>query len=148
MKGYINNAEATKHTIEEDGWMHTGDIVYVDEQGNWFVVDRLKELIKMKLEALLQTHPKVMDCAVIPAYDASQATEIPRAYVVPRPGVEANNELKKDIMDFVAVRVANHKKLRGGVVFIGEIPKSASGKILRKDIVKFDRRDENEKPRL
>ncbi|KAF9313820.1 hypothetical protein BG003_004813 [Podila horticola] len=156
MKGYINNDEATKHTIEEDGWMHTGDIVYVDEQGNWFVVDRLKELIKMKgfqvapaeLEALLQTHPKVMDCAVIPAYDASQATEIPRAYVVPRPGVEANDELKKDIMEFVAVRVANHKKLRGGVVFIGEIPKSASGKILRKDIVKFDRRDENEKPRL
>ncbi|KAF9302031.1 hypothetical protein BGZ74_005943 [Mortierella antarctica] len=156
MKGYINNVEATKHTIEEDGWMHTGDIVYVDEQGNWFVVDRLKELIKMKgfqvapaeLEALLQTHPKVMDCAVIPAYDASQATEIPRAYVVPRPGVEANDELKKDIMEFVAVRVANHKKLRGGVVFIGEIPKSASGKILRKDIVKFDRRDENEKPRL
>ncbi|KAF9025618.1 hypothetical protein CPC16_006614 [Podila verticillata] len=156
MKGYINNIEATKHTIEEDGWMHTGDIVYVDEQGNWFVVDRLKELIKMKgfqvapaeLEALMQTHPKVMDCAVIPAYDASQATEIPRAYVVPRPGIEADDELKKDIMEFVAVRVANHKKLRGGVVFIGEIPKSASGKILRKDIVKFDRRGDNEKPRL
>lgn len=136
--------------------MHTGDIVYVDEQGNWFVVDRLKELIKMKgfqvapaeLEALMQTHPKVMDCAVIPAYDASQATEIPRAYVVPRPGVEASEELKKDIMEFVEVRVANHKKLRGGVVFISEIPKSASGKILRKDIVKFDRRDENERPRL
>ncbi|KAF9938820.1 hypothetical protein BGZ67_010370 [Mortierella alpina] len=147
MKGYLNNAEATRITIREDGWMHTGDIVYVDEQGNWFVVDRLKELIKYKgfqipaaeLEALLQTHPKVMDAAVIPAYDASQATEIPRAYVVPHESAEANEALKRDIEEFVAGKVAHHKKLRGGVVFIGEIPKSASGKILRKDIVKLDR---------
>ncbi|KAF9904141.1 hypothetical protein EC991_002976 [Linnemannia zychae] len=147
MKGYLNNVEATKHTIREDGWMHTGDIVYVDDKGNWFVVDRLKELIKYKgfqipaaeLEALLVTHPKVLDAAVIPAYDASQATEIPRAYVVPADAAEANDELKKDIMEFLAARVAPHKKLRGGVVFTNEIPKSASGKILRKDIVKIDR---------
>ncbi|KAF8938726.1 4-coumarate-CoA ligase [Dissophora ornata] len=150
MKGYLNNIEATKHTIREDGWMHTGDIVYVDEQGNWFVVDRLKELIKYKgfqipaaeLEALLQTHPKVMDAAVIPAYDARQATEIPRAYVVPHDAASADDALKIDIMEFVASQVAPHKKLRGGVVFIGEIPKSASGKILRKDIVKMDREQE------
>ncbi|KAF9136644.1 hypothetical protein BGX30_010989 [Mortierella sp. GBA39] len=147
MKGYLNNIEATKHTIREDGWMHTGDIVYVDEKGNWFVVDRLKELIKYKgfqipaaeLEALLVTHPKVLDAAVIPAYDASQATEIPRAYVVIQEGVTKSDELKKEIMEFLAARVAPHKKLRGGVVFTNEIPKSASGKILRKDIVKIDR---------
>ncbi|KAK3831028.1 MAG: hypothetical protein J3R72DRAFT_469082 [Linnemannia gamsii] len=151
MKGYLNNAEATKITIREDGWMHTGDIVYVDEKGNWFVVDRLKELIKYKgfqipaaeLEALLVTHPKVLDAAVIPAYDASQATEIPRAYVVPHDAAEANDELKKDIMEFLAARVAPHKKLRGGVVFTHEIPKSASGKILRKDIVKIDRQTDS-----
>lgn len=147
MKGYLNNVEATKITIREDGWMHTGDIVYVDEHGNWFVVDRLKELIKYKgfqipaaeLEALLVTHPKVLDAAVIPAYDASQATEIPRAYVVIQEDVVQDDELKKDIMEFLATRVAPHKKLRGGVVFTTEIPKSASGKILRKDIVKIDR---------
>ncbi|KAF9912770.1 hypothetical protein BX616_010227 [Lobosporangium transversale] len=147
MKGYLNNPEATKITIREDGWMHTGDIVYVDAQGNWFVVDRLKELIKYKgfqipaaeLEALLQTHPKVMDAAVIPAYDAAQATEIPRAYIVPHDASTADDALKKDIIDFITSKVAPHKKLRGGVVFINEIPKSASGKILRKDIVKLDR---------
>ncbi|KAG0227922.1 hypothetical protein BGW42_002521 [Actinomortierella wolfii] len=152
MKGYINNEEATKNTITPDGWMHTGDIVYVDEDGNWFVVDRLKELIKMKgfqvapaeLEALLQTHPHVLDCAVIPAYDANQATEIPRAYVVPKPTVPESEleALKKDIIKFVEDRVANHKRLRGGVKFIKEIPKSASGKILRKDIVKLDRAED------
>ncbi|KAG0003005.1 hypothetical protein BGZ65_002136 [Modicella reniformis] len=147
MKGYLNNVEATRNTIREDGWMYTGDIVYVDENDNWFVVDRLKELIKYKgfqiapaeLESLLQTHPKVMDVAVIPVYDDSQATEIPRAYVVPHDPTTANDALKKDIEDFVASKVAHHKKLRGGVVFIREIPKSASGKILRKDIVKLDR---------
>ncbi|KAG0269719.1 hypothetical protein DFQ27_002388 [Actinomortierella ambigua] len=154
MKGYINNDEATKNTITPDGWMHTGDIVYVDKDGNWFVVDRLKELIKMKgfqvapaeLEALLQTHPHVLDCAVIPAYDASQATEIPRAYVVPKPTVAASEleALKKDIIKFVEDRVANHKRLRGGVKFINEIPKSASGKILRKDIVKLDRAEDSQ----
>lgn len=147
MKGYLNNAEATRNTIREDGWMYTGDIVYVDENGNWFVVDRRKELIKYKgfqippaeLEALLQTHANVMDAAVIPVYDPTQATEIPRAYVVPHDFDTADNTLQKDIEDFVASRVAHHKKLRGGVVFIREIPKSASGKILRKDIVKLDR---------
>ncbi|KAG0344340.1 hypothetical protein BG004_004553 [Podila humilis] len=156
MKGYINNVEATKNTIQEDGWMHTGDIVYVDEDGYWYVVDRLKELIKMKgfqvapaeLEALMVTHPLVMDCAVIPTYDANQATELPRAYVVPKPGVEANDALRLDIMAFVESRVANHKKLRGGVKFIAEIPKSASGKILRKDIVKLDRQADDTKAHL
>ncbi|KAF9174435.1 hypothetical protein BGX21_011212 [Mortierella sp. AD011] len=152
MKGYLNNIEATNRTISEDGWMHTGDIVYVDEQGNWFVVDRLKELIKYKgfqvpaseLEALLQTHPKVLDAAVIPAYDANQATEIPRAYVVPHDLATADDALKKDIEEFIASKVAPHKKLRGGVAFINEIPKSASGKILRKDIVKLDRQNDQE----
>jgi len=150
MKGYLNNSEATKHTIRADGWMHTGDIVYVDENHNWFVVDRLKELIKYKgfqipaaeLEALLQTHPRVLDAAVIPAYDASQATEIPRAYIVLHDPTEASDTLKQDIVDFLTVKVAPHKKLRGGVVFTNEIPKSASGKILRKNIVKFDREQE------
>ena len=152
MKGYLNNIEATKHTIREDGWMHTGDIVYVDENNNWFVVDRLKELIKYKgfqipaaeLEALLTTHPRVLDAAVIPAYDASQATEIPRAYVVLHDPTEASEQLKQDIIDFLTHKVAPHKKLRGGVVFTNEIPKSASGKILRKDIVKLDREQDQQ----
>ncbi|KAF9413579.1 hypothetical protein BGZ76_005003, partial [Entomortierella beljakovae] len=156
MKGYHNNPEATKISIREDGWMHTGDIVYVDEQGNWFVVDRLKELIKYKgfqiapaeLESLLQTHPNVLDVAVIPVYDESQATEIPRAYIVPHDPKSADDACKKDIQEFIASKVAPHKKLRGGIVFVNEIPKSASGKILRKDVVKLDRESQAGSPQL
>lgn len=107
------------------------------------VVDRIKELIKYKgfqvapaeLEALLLTHPKVMDAGVIGVYDDSQATELPRAYIVAKPGV-STSDLDKEVSDWVAGRVAPHKKLRGGVVVIEAIPKSPSGKILRKDLRK------------
>lgn len=88
-----------------------------------------------ELEALLLTHPKVMDAGVIGVYDDSQATEIPRAYVVAKSGVNAAG-LDKEVSDWVTERVAPHKKLRGGVVVIDAIPKSPSGKILRKDLRK------------
>jgi acyl-CoA synthetase (AMP-forming)/AMP-acid ligase II len=95
MKGYLNNPKSTMITLDAEGWLHTGDIGYVDEDGNFFIVDRLKELIKYKgyqvapaeLEALLLTHPYVADAAVIPVADLD-AGEIPKAFVVKRPGIE------------------------------------------------------------
>jgi 4-coumarate--CoA ligase len=135
MKGYLNNETATRNTIDDDGWLHTGDIGHVDADGHLFVVDRLKELIKYKgfqvppaeLEALLLTHPHVADVAVIGLPD-DEAGEIPAAYVVLRQGHDAT---EADIQRFVADSVASYKQVRR-VTFVEEIPKSPSGKILRR----------------
>jgi len=135
MKGYLNNDAATKATIDDDGWLHTGDIGHVDDAGHLFVVDRLKELIKYKgfqvppaeLEALLLTHPAIADAAVIGIPD-EEAGEIPAAYVVLKADQQATAE---EIQEFVAERVASYKKVRK-LTFIDAIPKSASGKILRR----------------
>jgi acyl-CoA synthetase (AMP-forming)/AMP-acid ligase II len=135
MKGYLGNAKATADTIDADGWLHTGDIGHVDADGHLFIVDRLKELIKYKgfqvapaeLEALLLTHPKVADAAVIGLPD-DDAGELPAAYVVLKEGQDATVE---DIQAFVAGKAASYKQVRR-VTFIDAIPKSASGKILRR----------------
>jgi acyl-CoA synthetase (AMP-forming)/AMP-acid ligase II len=140
MKGYLNNPEATARTIDSDNWLHTGDIGYVDEDGHFFVVDRVKELIKYKgfqvapaeLEAVLLTHPAIADAAVIPQRD-DEAGEVPKAFVVTRQ--ETSGE---EIMEFVAARVAPHKKIRD-VEFISQIPKSLSGKILRRVLIEKER---------
>src|ERR1051326_3003186 len=136
MKGYLNNPEATRRTIDAEGWLHTRDIGYVDEDGQFFSVDRVKELIKYKgfqvapaeLEAVLLTHPAVADAAVIPARD-DEAGEVPKAFVVLKS--EASED---ELIDFVADRVARYKKIRM-VEFIDQIPKSLSGKILRRVLV-------------
>jgi len=135
MKGYLNNEAATKATIDEDGWLHTGDVGHVDSDGHLYVVDRLKELIKYKgfqvppaeLEALLLTHPKVADAAVIGLPD-DEAGEIPAAYVVLKEGEAAT---EAEIQEFVAGQVATYKHVRK-LTFVDAIPKSASGKILRR----------------
>ncbi|KAL1406689.1 hypothetical protein Q8F55_008395 [Vanrija albida] len=150
MKGYWKNPEATRKTFSDDGkWFKTGDIMVVDADGFYTVVDRSKELIKYKgfqvapaeLEALLLQHPKVHDAGVIGVWEESQATELPRAYVVASPDAGVSHEhvhehhgFIEEIKAWVAARVANHKKLRGGIAVVELIPKSPSGKILRKDL--------------
>jgi acyl-CoA synthetase (AMP-forming)/AMP-acid ligase II len=138
MPGYLGNEEATRSTIDADGFLHTGDVARVDSSGCVYIVDRLKELIKYKgyqvppaeLEAVLLTHPAVADAAVIGVTDSASGEEIPKAFVVKVSGAELT---EREVMDFVADHVAPYKKVRQ-VEFIDAIPKSASGKILRKDL--------------
>ena len=135
MAGYLNNPAATSATIDTDGWLHTGDIGHIDEDGHLWVVDRLKELIKYKgfqvapaeLEAILLTHPAVADAAVIGRSDAD-AGEIPVGFVVLKPDHVAS---ATEIMAHVAAQVAYYKQLRH-ITFIDVVPKSPSGKILRR----------------
>ncbi|RKP08854.1 hypothetical protein THASP1DRAFT_15061 [Thamnocephalis sphaerospora] len=139
MKGYLNKPEETAAMIDADGYLHTGDVVRVDENGHFFVVDRIKELIKYKgfqvapaeLEALIQTHDAVADAAVIQVQCPEQATELPKAYVALK-ATHQDTTTAQQIMDYVTERVAPYKKLRGGVEFIDVIPRSPSGKILRR----------------
>lgn len=102
------------------------------QNGMCHVVDHHNDFITIELESLLSNLPEVMDCAVIGVYSNSQATELPLAFVVVRPGVDANKALEDKIKDYVASQVAGYKRLRGGVRFIDQIPKSPSGKILRR----------------
>jgi acyl-CoA synthetase (AMP-forming)/AMP-acid ligase II len=138
MVGYLNDPEATAATLDDEDWLHTGDVATVDAEGNFTIVDRVKELIKYKgyqvppaeLEALLLTHDKIADAAVIGVKDA-EGEEVPKAFIVRQ---AAGADLTEDdVMGFVAERIAPHKKVRV-VEFIDAIPKSASGKILRKDL--------------
>jgi 4-coumarate--CoA ligase len=135
MMGYWNNPKATAGTFTADGWLKTGDICFINERGHFTVVDRLKELIKVKgyqvapaeLEALLLDHPDISDAAVIGVH--IEGDELPRAYVVLQPGGKAKPH---EIATWLSPRVARHKRLLGGVKIVESIPKNPSGKILRK----------------
>jgi 4-coumarate--CoA ligase len=139
-KGYLNNPSGTANALTADGFFKTGDVGYVDKLGNWYITDRVKELIKFKgfqvapaqLEGILIAHASIDDVAVIGVYDESQATEIPRAYVVPAKGVQKNEARANEICIWLEGKVSNYKRLRGGVRFVEAIPKSATGKILRR----------------
>lgn len=141
MKGYWNRPEATKETLTPDGWLKTGDVAYIDEKGYFYIVDRKKELIKVKgnqvapaeLEALLLEHPAVADAAVI-GMPTEDGDESPRAYIVLQPDEKSKATKPDEIAAHVAKNVARHKKLTGGVIFIDVIPKNPSGKILRRHL--------------
>nr|BAA08365.1 4-coumarate:CoA ligase [Lithospermum erythrorhizon] len=137
MKGYLNDPEATERTIDKEGWLHTGDIGYIDDDDELFIVDRLKELIKYKgfqvappeLEALLVPHPNVSDAAVVSMKDEG-AGEVPVAFVVRSNGSTTTED---EIKQFVSKQVIFYKRINR-VFGVDSIPKSPSGKIVRKDL--------------
>ncbi|CAM6041020.1 unnamed protein product [Sphagnum compactum] len=143
MTGYLNNPEVTAATKDSQGWLHTGDLGYVDTNGLLFIVDRLKEIIKYKanqvapgeLESIMLTHPSILDVAVIPIPD-EEAGELPCAYVVRREGTDIS---EIHVMDFVGKQVAPYKKVRK-VIFTESIPKSNTGKILRRILIESHHR--------
>ncbi|MBU9764396.1 4-coumarate--CoA ligase family protein [Mycobacterium sp. TNTM28] len=138
MAGYLGNEEATRETIDADGFLHTGDLAQADSTGCVYVVDRLKELIKYKgyqvppaeLEAVLLSHPDIADAAVIGVLDRETGEEVPKAFVVKQPSAELSAD---EVMAFVAGQVAPYKKVRQ-VEFIDAVPKSSAGKILRREL--------------
>lgn len=142
MKGYLNNPSATEDMIDDENWLHSGDIGKADDDGYLYVVDRVKELIKYKglqvapaeLEAIIQSHPAVADVAVIPSPD-EEAGEIPKAFVVVKPDATLTAD---EVIAYVAERVSPQKKVRK-VEFIDVIPKVPSGKILRRQLVERER---------
>ncbi|KAF2200694.1 amp dependent CoA ligase [Delitschia confertaspora ATCC 74209] len=141
-KGYFENPEANSRDWDSERFFHTGDIGYCDEKtGLWYIVDRKKELIKVRgfqvapaeLEATLLSHPSIIDSAVIGvkvSTNSEEPIEIPRAYVILRPGAPKPTE--QEVIDYCAERLAKYKKLEGGVAFVEMIPKTASGKILKR----------------
>jgi len=138
--GYFKNPKATSSTIDGEGWLYTGDLGYYDDQGNVFVVSRLKELIKYKgfqispveVETVILRHPKVADAAVVGIAD-STAGEVPVALVVKR-----DESLEADeIHEYLGELLSKYKQLHGGIMFVETVPKSASGKILRNEMKKI-----------
>lgn len=137
MKGYLNDPDATSTTIDVEGWLHTGDIGYVDDDDEVFIVDRVKELIKFKgfqvppaeLESLLLSHPRIADAAVVSQKDEAVG-EVPVAFIVRSNGGDL---LENEVKEFIAKQVVFYKRLHR-VYFVHAIPKSLAGKILRKEL--------------
>ncbi|KAJ1896137.1 hypothetical protein LPJ66_004175 [Kickxella alabastrina] len=145
MLGYLNNPKATEDIFDSEGFLHTGDIGYFDQNGFFYITDRKKELIKYKgfqvapseLEGILAEHPDVEDAMVMAVYDDEQATEIPKAYIVLRNnagGKEDQDRRARLIVDWLHERVARYKWLRGGFAVISHIPRSPAGKIVRSSL--------------
>lgn len=136
--GYLNNEKATRETFDQDGYLHTGDQGSIDEHGVITILDRIKEMIKVKgigvapaeLEDLLLGHPKVSDVAVLGIKD-DYSGEIPKAYIVPNGDQKAGQELGIELIRYVKEKKVKYKAVKE-IEFIEEIPKSASGKILRR----------------
>lgn len=136
--GYLNNEKATKETFDEQGYLHTGDVGAIDENGVITILDRIKELIKVRgigvapaeLEDLLLGHPKVEDVAVLGIPDDYNG-EVPKAYIVPTSDQKPSQELGRELLKFTRDNKVRYKAVRE-LEFIDVIPKSASGKILRR----------------
>lgn len=151
MMGYLNDPEKTAECLSSDGWLKTGDAAEYDEDRFFYITDRLKELIKVRgyqvapaeLEALLLKHPNIDDAAVIPIEDEFSG-ELPRAYITLKNDELSQKLTSEEVKEWVKDRVAPFKRLEGGVEFIDQVPKSASGKILRR-ILKEKRKNEMEK---
>ena len=144
--GYWRNEKATRDTMAEGGWLKTGDVAICNEKGQFWIVDRLKELIKVsglqvapaELEAVLLTHSSIADAGVVGVQESFDAQELVRAYVLLKAGEKVSGT---EIRAWMEGKVAKHKRLTGGVVFVNEIPKSAAGKIQRKVLREWAKRD-------
>ncbi|CAG9788381.1 unnamed protein product [Diatraea saccharalis] len=138
MKGYWNNEAATKETLDSEGWLHTGDVAYYDEDHYFYIVDRTKELIKVKgnqvspteIESIIMEMPEVADVAVVGMPD-HLAGELPKAFVVQKPRGQLT---EKQVYDFVAQKLTKYKHLDGGVAFLDAIPRNVAGKIMRNEL--------------
>ncbi|GAB1863717.1 Luciferin 4-monooxygenase [Camponotus japonicus] len=138
MTGYYGNPEATKNTIDEEGWLHSGDIGYIDEDGELFLIDRIKELIKYRghqispaeIEGVLLSHQAVLEVAVVGVPHAID-DEHPIAYVIKKPDIKVTEQ---ELIDFVTNNMMDQYSLRAGVIFLETFPYTGSGKIARKDL--------------
>lgn len=147
-QGYHNNEAATRDCLSPDGWFRTGDVGYQDAKGNFYITDRVKELIKYKgfqvapaeLEGILVDNPIVDDVAVVGMESKEQSTEVPVAFIVRSEKSKASGASDEqeaaNIIQWLDGKVAHHKRLRGGVRFVDVIPKSVAGKILRRVLKK------------
>ncbi|KAK5280818.1 hypothetical protein LTR20_002260 [Exophiala xenobiotica] len=142
IREYFNNAAANAESFDDDGFFHTGDVMYCDGRTYlWYVVDRKKEMIKIRgfqvappeIEGVLLTHPDIVDAAVIGVPAVSEIDgEVPRAYIVRRPGLSDADLTDRDVVEYAGTALAKYKRLEGGVRFVDVIPKNASGKILKR----------------
>ena len=139
--GYFENPEANKASFDADGFFHTGDIGYCDSKTKmWYIIDRKKELIKVRgfqvappeLEAVLLSHPDIVDAGVIGVPASDYEGEAPRAYVVRRPGSDASKLTAEVVKEYAGEKLSKYKRLEGGIMFVDAIPKNASGKILKR----------------
>jgi 4-coumarate--CoA ligase len=147
VKGYYENEAGTKASWDDEGYFKTGDVIRIDPKtGLLYVTERVKELIKVRgfqvapaeLEGELTAHPEIVDAAVI-AKQGDNDSELPKAFIVRRNGAKLNEQ---QVQAYMKERLAGYKQLTGGVVFVDEIPKSASGKILRRVL-----REQEKQPR-
>ncbi|KAJ2783501.1 hypothetical protein GGI15_002559 [Coemansia interrupta] len=145
MLGYLNNADETARCIDSDGFFHTGDIGYIDDDCFIYITDRKKELIKYngfqvapaELEGILMQHENVKDCAVVGVFDEERQTEVPRAFLV-LAGADDADAAASEVVRWLDAQVAYYKRLRGGYRLVDAVPKSASGKLLRRMLKEMD----------
>ncbi|KAJ5688450.1 hypothetical protein N7536_011069 [Penicillium majusculum] len=150
MMGYLADPKATREHMLDGGWYKTGDIGYLDAQGFLFVSGRIKDIIKsngfqvspLELEEILVRHPLVKEAAVHGVWSERNATDLLRAYIVSeKPLAKAGRdteEAARSVAEFVASQVAGYKQLKGGVVFVDSLPKSPTGKLLRRLLKDID----------
>ncbi|KAK0168794.1 hypothetical protein PV327_002563 [Microctonus hyperodae] len=138
MTEYYKNPEGTKKSIDDEGWLHTGDLAYYDEDGALFIIERLNELIKWRghhvppavIEQLIQTLPGVAEVAVVPV-PHSEDDEQPFAFIVKTPDSNVTEDI---VHELVGKTLPDQMKLRAGIKFMDEIPHTASGKIGRREL--------------